>query len=58
MIICSICTINLGRIRINTICLPLNSRPDETWEEYDATIAGWGVTEVYKDGFFEGMGKV
>ena len=36
----------LGRIRINSICLPLNSDVEETWEEYDSTAAGWGYTDT------------
>ena len=36
----------LGRIRINTICLPFNSDPNETWETYDTVTAGWGYTET------------
>ena len=39
-----------GRIRINTICLPLNSDASETWESFDATAAGWGATDTL-DGF-------
>ena len=35
-----------GRIRINTICLPLNSDATETWEDFDATAAGWGATDT------------
>ena len=42
----------LGRIRINTICLPLNSDASETWEDYDATVAGWGSTETLDGGHF------
>ena len=42
----------LGRIRINTICLPLNSDASETWEDYDATVAGWGSTDTLDGGHF------
>ena len=46
----------LGRIRINSICLPFHNPPEETWEEYDATVAGWGATEVNKH--FRSFGKI
>lgn len=41
-----------GRTRINTICLPLNSDESETWEDYDATVAGWGSTDTLDGGRF------
>ena len=31
--------------RINTICLPLDDKPNETYQQLDATVAGWGIND-------------
>ena len=38
-----------GKIKLNTICLPLDEAPEQTYIEYDVTVAGWGYTEVIGD---------
>ena len=32
-------------MKLNTICLPLDWTPSETYEKWGATVAGWGLTE-------------
>ena len=35
----------IGRVRVNTICLPLDEVPGETYDELEATVAGWGMMD-------------
>ena len=38
--------LKVGKIRINTICLPLDIAAEETWEYETVIVAGWGYTKV------------
>ena len=32
--------------KANTVCLPFDERPRETYQDMDVTVVGWGTTEV------------
>ena len=34
-----------GGVKLNTICLPLTWTQGKTYEEWRATVAGWGATK-------------
>ena len=34
-----------GNVKLNTICLPLDWAIGETYENWGATVAGWGMTK-------------
>ena len=36
-----------GGVKLNTICLPLTWTPGKTYEEWGATVAGWGATKNF-----------
>ena len=38
-----------SKFRVNTICLPFNETPNETYMSYGVTVVGWGHTEVQGD---------
>ena len=37
-----------GRVKINTICLPLHAMPGEKWEDQEVTVAGWGYKDILR----------
>ena len=41
---------NSGKVKINTICLPLHATPGETWKDKEATVAGWGYKDIHRKG--------
>ena len=44
---------SVGNTRINTVCLPFDVKPSETYEKDIVTVAGWGATKN-----FQGQGNM